>query len=95
MTVGKRILEVLEKKNIKIIDFANAVNVFEENIAEWKYGNYDPTLVQLAKISNYLNVTTDYLIKGEYSQEVCYVCMRCNKKKKIKRSPFESNADES
>jgi len=65
LKIGERILYVLEKKNIKLSEFASIIDVREHNIEDWKYGNYNPTVAQIIRISDYLNVSTDYLLKGE------------------------------
>ena len=87
ITVGRRILNILEEKKITVTDFVKAIDVPEENITEWKYGNYNPTLAQIVRISDYLDVTTDYIIKGDRFEEILYICPRCSKRKK-KKEPF-------
>jgi len=65
MTIGERISFLFEKKNIQVEDFAVMVGAKEKDIAEWKNGNYNPTIEQIIKISDYLNVSTDWILKGD------------------------------
>jgi len=87
LKIAERILDLLEKKNIQPVDFADMLGIFEEKIREWQWGHCLPTLAQIIKISDYLNVTTDYLLKGEVQKELNLRCPVCEKKIKLKITP--------
>jgi len=40
------------------------MEVREETIKQWDYGVFKPTITQIAKASDYLGVSTDFLLKG-------------------------------
>jgi len=80
LNIGERIINILIEKNIILTDFASLLGVYEEIIIEWKYGIKVPTLSQVVKISEYLNVSTDYLMKGERLNDVNIKCPLCGKK---------------
>ena len=84
LNIGERITALLDEKNIPLTDFAALLGVFEEIIIEWTRGTICPTLSQVVKISEYLNVSTEYLLKGETLKEVTAICPHCNKKIKLK-----------
>ena len=73
MNIGLRIIDLLNEKNINITDFAALLGVSLKIIEEWRRGNFDPTTTQVVKISEYLNVSCDYLLTGEVLR-----CPHCN-----------------
>ena len=85
--IAERISALLEEKNIRPGEFADMLGIFEEKITEWKQGNYNPTLGQIVKISDYLNVSTDYLLRGEASKEIIVKCSVCGKKTRFTLPP--------
>ena len=80
MNTGERIIELLKEKNIRLIDFADLLGVYAENIEEWTRGNQNPTLGQIVKISEYLSVSCDFLLKGEQPENITVKCPHCGKK---------------
>lgn len=65
MTIAGRIFDLLDKKGIGIADFIDMTGVSDRDICEWKRGSYNPNVLQIIKISDYMNVPADYLLKGE------------------------------
>lgn len=50
---------------------ADALNVSKGAIAMWETGKREPSLEKLSEISDLLEVSTDYLIKGSNSRLFC------------------------
>ncbi|MBE7633170.1 helix-turn-helix domain-containing protein [Tenacibaculum finnmarkense genomovar ulcerans] len=62
LTVGKRIKEIRESKNIAQQDLAAACNFEKSNMARLESGKTNPTLYTLQKIAKNLDVKLSFLI---------------------------------
>lgn len=50
-------------------EVANVIGTNKANISRWESGEVEPDLEALIKLSNYFNVSTDYLLGVEHKQE--------------------------
>lgn len=68
-TFGKRLKFLLELKEIKNKDLANALNLAPNSISSYLSDQRSPDLKTLIKISDYLNVNSDFLLmrSNDYS----------------------------
>lgn len=62
LTVGKRIKEIRESKNIAQQDLAGACNFEKSNMARLEAGKTNPTLYTLQKIAENLDVKLSFLV---------------------------------
>jgi transcriptional regulator with XRE-family HTH domain len=88
MKIADRIFALLQEKNIPPLDFAYLIGADARDISEWRRGNYNPSLIQIIKTSEYMNVSTDYLLTGEIPEEISVRCPHCDKVAKLKIPPM-------
>jgi len=63
----ERLKALRKEKNLNQSQLAEAVNVTQRKISYWETGQLEPDLESLWKLSEYFNVSVDYLIgKSEY-----------------------------
>lgn len=65
MTLGERLRAERLKKGVTELELAKAVGVTQAAISYFESGIKIPSTAVIANISNYFNVTIDYLIKGD------------------------------
>lgn len=65
----QRILDLLEKKNIKQKELANYLGISTSIFTNWKYRNGNSYMNYLDKIATFLNVSPAYLINGEITAD--------------------------
>lgn len=63
-TFWERLETLLEEQNKTRADLSRAIGIAQSSIMSWKNGSV-PSSTAVVKISDYLGVTTDYLLKGE------------------------------
>lgn len=61
-TLGKRILKLLNEKNITQKELARMVGTTEVSIGRYVNDKREPSATMLSAIANALNVSTDYLL---------------------------------
>ncbi len=61
-TLGKRILKLLNDKNLTQKELAKIVGTTEVSIGRYVNDKREPSATMLASIANALNVSTDYLL---------------------------------
>ena len=61
--------EIRKKKNINQLKLAFDLEISREAISHYENGNRNPSLEMLIALSDYFNVSIDYLIKGEEFQK--------------------------
>ena len=61
-TFGKRLKFLLELKEIKNKELANALNLAPNSISSYLSDQRSPDLKTLTKIADYLNVNSDFLL---------------------------------
>ena len=59
---------VLKSKRVKQRDLANALNITAQAISNYANGKAIPTLENLVKIANYLDISVDYLLTGKKNE---------------------------
>lgn len=63
----ERLKALRKEKDLNQSQLAKAVNVTQRKISYWETGQLEPDLESLWKLSDYFNVTVDYLIgKTDY-----------------------------
>jgi len=60
--IAERILELMQKKNIKASKLTSDLGLSVSAITDWKKGKSKPSTDAVIKIAEYFNVTTDYLL---------------------------------
>lgn len=64
---AQRLKSLRKEKGLKQSELAQALNVTQRKISYWETAQLEPDLLSLWKISNYFEVSCDYLIgKSEY-----------------------------
>lgn len=61
--------EIRKRKNINQLKLAFDLSISREAISHYENGNRNPSLEMLIALSDYFNVSIDYLIKGEEFQK--------------------------
>jgi transcriptional regulator with XRE-family HTH domain len=62
MEFGERVRILREKRKLKQLDLANAMQVSPQAVSKWERNENYPDIVTLLKLASILNVTTDYLL---------------------------------
>lgn len=60
--LGRRIKELREKQGMKQMDLAELTNIGRSSIGSYEIESETPTYVNLIKLAETLNVSTDYLL---------------------------------
>lgn len=68
MSFGERLKLMRKSKGFSQQDFANLINMSQPGYGKLENGQREPNLETLTTISNLLNVSLDYLIKGDDSE---------------------------
>lgn len=63
--IGKRILNLLEQKNITQRDFAKMLGITEVSVSRYINGKHTPHSDILSKMAETLGTTTDYLLGND------------------------------
>lgn len=61
----ERILKLLDENNINAKTLTLETGLPNSSITEWKKGRAKPSTEAIAKIAEYFNVSTDYIILGK------------------------------
>ena len=64
MNIGKRIYELRKSKGISQEELAEILNVSRQAISKWENNTSLPELDNIILISDYFEVSTDYILKG-------------------------------
>ena len=62
MGFKEQLAKLRKRKNIKQVDLANMMNVKQYVISSWEIGRSEPNISQIIKLSDILDVPTDYLL---------------------------------
>jgi transcriptional regulator with XRE-family HTH domain len=62
MTISQRIFGIMEKKHLKQSDLANFLGISNSSVSDWKKKGSVPSADKIVKISEFLNVSVDYLL---------------------------------
>lgn len=69
MTITERIFVILAQKGLSQKEFAKKIEVNEKTVSAWKKNNSLPPADKISIISDYLEVSVDYLLTGEEKNE--------------------------
>ena len=64
-SIGTRIKELRKVKNISQEELANELSVSRQTISKWESDTVSPDINNIEMISNFFEVSTDYLINGK------------------------------
>ena len=64
MTFGERLYELRNKKNISQEDLAEVLDVSRQSIPKWENDKAYPEMTRLLFMSEYFDVSLDYLMRG-------------------------------
>lgn len=67
MNLGERLTTLRKCKGLSQEQLAEEFNLTRQTISKWELNQSAPDIDSLVKLSNYYDVTTDYLVKGEQS----------------------------
>lgn len=68
MTFGDRLKELRERKNMKQNEIANILGIHNSTLTKYESGERNPDFETLIQISSLLEVTIDYLLKGDINE---------------------------
>lgn len=68
MTITERIFDELHKKGISQKEFAQAVGINEKTVSALKKNNTPPNAEKISIISDFLEISIDYLLTGSESK---------------------------
>ncbi len=68
MTTIERIIELLAERNISASKMMRDLEFSKGLFSQWKAGKQKPSVKKLQKISEYFNVSMDYLLTGKQSE---------------------------
>ena len=69
MNIGERIYELRRKNSMSQEDLAEKMNVSRQSISKWESSQSVPEVEKIIQLSNILNVSTDWILKGENSKK--------------------------
>lgn len=70
MKLGERIQKLRKKKHISQEELAIQMGVSRQSISKWELGDSIPDTEHLVKLSDYFDVSTDYLLRGQVDEQV-------------------------
>lgn len=68
MNFGAKLKELRIEKKITQLQMAEILDTSKSNISKYESGSVEPNLETLAKISNFFDVSMDYLLRNEISK---------------------------
>ena len=69
MTFGERLYELRKNKNISQEELAELLDVSRQSISKWENDKAYPEMTRLLFMSEYFDVSLDYLMRGADSDE--------------------------
>lgn len=66
MVFGEILATLRKSKGLSQEQLAEKLNVARQTVSKWELGQSTPDMDCLSKLSNFFDVSTDYLIKGEH-----------------------------
>ena len=64
MNISDRIQSLRKKKGLSQYDLADEMGVSRQAVSKWENGQSIPDIEKIILLSDYFNVSTDYIIKG-------------------------------
>lgn len=68
MTLGEKIQKLRKDHNLSQEKLAEILNVSRQALSKWELGSSVPEVEKIVLLSRYFNVTTDYLLKDDWSE---------------------------
>lgn len=69
MDISSRIQELRKKRGVSQDQLANEIGVSRQAVSKWESQQSLPDLEKIVTLSNYFNVSTDYIIKGTMEEK--------------------------
>ena len=69
MDFNKKLQYLLTKKNLSQTEFAEMINKKKQNVSRWLSGKFVPSVKNINKIANALNVPVEELLSEECSKD--------------------------
>lgn len=69
MNISDRIQSLRKKKGLSQYDLADEMGVSRQAVSKWENGQSIPDIEKIILLSDYFNVSTDYIIKGVEEEE--------------------------
>ncbi|MBQ8802841.1 MAG: helix-turn-helix transcriptional regulator [Tyzzerella sp.] len=69
MAFGETLTSLRKAKGLSQEQLAESLNIARQTISKWELNQSTPDMNYIAKLSEFFNVSTDYLIKGENEKE--------------------------
>ena len=73
MNFKTRIKSLREKENFSPSEIATALNISIQAYYKYESGKSEPSIENLIKLANILNVTLDYLVGRDFANDVGYL----------------------
>lgn len=70
MTINKRMFDIMEKENIKLIDLAQYLQISKSVVSTWKKRGNNPPAEYIERICDLLKVEIEYLITGKNKKDL-------------------------
>ena len=70
MNLADRILYLRKKKGISQEELAEQLLISRQAVSKWESGQSAPDLEKIVMLSDYFEVTTDYLLKGVEPKQI-------------------------
>ncbi len=70
MELKDKLLMLRKEKNLSQQQLADQLNVSRQSISKWELGESQPDISNIVLLSEIFHVSTDYLLKDEYEEEV-------------------------
>ena len=83
MTLGERLYELRNKKNLSQEELAEVLDVSRQSISKWENDKAYPEMTRLLFMSDYFDVSLDYLMRGIEKEDNDEIVLEKYKKKNI------------
>lgn len=70
MAFGEILTSLRKAKGLSQEQLAETLNIARQTISKWELNQSTPDMNYIAQLSDFFNVSTDYLIKGEKEEEM-------------------------
>lgn len=96
-SISERIFIELKKNNKRQIDLVQWLNTSGSTVSDWKKYNRTPPAELIPKIASFLNVSLEFLLTGnnsnnddlnEFDQEILNICKELNNRQKAELITF-------
>lgn len=81
--ISKKIASLRKEKKLSIEELSQKLNIEENIIIKWEKGDLDPEISDLIKLSEFFDVSTDYLIQQSNKRNFTYYDREVKHEKKI------------